>query len=436
MERKIRHGSNCIGEVLNFLLFVLFERFIFVAISWPVPDFGRMLLPLAVPLFFYAVRCLVHRFRLFLPLHILPIVFMAMVYGRNLPEKIVFTAAVFIQFWISMTVRIAILTRPERSDYGLRVVPPPPVVIISALLLLIKNETKPAGLLIVYILLYLLYFYLTHYTYYVEVNKRTAAASSVREIFTADFYLVGGFTLISGLIMAAAAGHEYLSGAGAWLMGIIAKVISAMMKLANLLIPPSLVEIAEEADQPREFEAAMPGEVKSRLDRILDLLFNLIGIIILLIIIGAIIYGLFRLIRAAFAKRGPTGLFHETAAGDIVERLERKRRPKRERNGGRFRPPEEQIRRIFRAVMLKRMSADQEAAGEDFARRTAREMQGLFAAEEEAARDFIGLYEKARYAAGNCTAADVRAVRKLARRLNTVKTGTNAYDSGKDLRKL
>ncbi|MDR2888982.1 MAG: hypothetical protein LBV33_03970 [Lachnospiraceae bacterium] len=439
MEKKIQHIRNGIAELLVYLIFAMVEQFIFVVLFGKAPGFWRLFFPLIVPLLFYVVRCRIHRFWLFLVLHLLATILMSIFYGRTIVEKVILGIATFIQMIISLSIRIAVFTSPERKDYGVHVVSPVASLIFATILLLIRSESGLAPFVIVYIIGYFIYYYLTQYIHYIGMNKRTTGTIPVNEIFKTDLYLVGGFTIICGIMMAGIAGRSNQTGLFGVVLQLVRQIFFSLFNLINAILPSPFINSVTQ-DQPlpaNDIYGMLPVEGPSWFVYFLNGLFLLIGIALMLLLLAVGIYGIVVLFRAVFAKQvGPGQQIYQSEVGDTVERLERKSRSEKG-EGGYARTPEEKIRKAFRNCMLRGLGRKPEQEMVKWLHSaTARELLVYFNG-EEGINKFIELYEKARYTKGLCTNDDVREARRLARRVNvTIKTGSNAYDSGKEVRKL
>ncbi len=428
MERKILHIKNCIAEVMNYLLYVMAELAFFSAFTGEKPNVFRFMIPVAVPLFFYLVRCRVHRFWLFLLIHLLPFVWIIFGYGDSISQKFVFFLVAMIQVMVSLYIRITLFSDPNRIDYGIHPAPPPLAVGMGVALLLFNDKLGVAGteltliqIVIIFMLLYFVCLFMDNFLHYTEMSRKTTGNIPMKSIFLVDFAVVGGFAGICVIMMAAFADRSLGKALGEFIKRIMRAVLIFFIYVINFissLFKDSPMEELPPSEQINMMPKAVTGN--SLLAQIIDMLLTVIGTALAIAFAGAAIYGLVMLIKRAFAYRKEDKLAQEDESGDIIEKLERKKKSNDTgRLSGWFKTPDEKIRKIFLVTLRKKCRQKTDQDWERLLRYgTARECLALFGEDGgETALSFIHIYEKARYAKEECTAADAKEAARLAKGL-------------------
>ena len=453
LEKIINHSKNCIAEVANYLLFVMGEAALFSFFPDQAPRPGIICLLGLVPLLFYLIRCKIHKFWLFALLHIIPLVLILGAPFGHLAQSIVFFAVALVQAILSMSVRIAVYTHPERSDYGMGLASPIVAVIIAAAIYLLRGVAIIPLLTMAFIACFFLDRFLKHFIHYTDMSRRTTGHMPTKSIFAACALLVGGFTLLVIIMMGGFAGRLFIVRIGAWLLELLRLFIVWLIGLIVIKEQVAEMSLMGEGEVP-----PIPGEITELAEEgthilveILNVLFSVFATIVTVALVVGLIYGLVQLIRAAFRRRArESAQAVDKKKGDIIEKLPRREKagPKRARV---FLSNDEKIRRIFAATMSRQSRKRPADAGvyRIVKSSTAREMLGLFVTPESSVtpqcsnagppesselprrvsrikdlRDdginpaaLISLYEKARYAAESCDNADARTARKLARQI-------------------
>ncbi len=423
MERKIFHVKNCIAEVLNYLLYVMTELVLFSLIGVENPTFLRFAFPVVIPLFYYLVRCLVHRFWFFLLLHLLPFIGIILGYGDSVTQRVIFLLAAILQAIVSLYIRVTLRSDPNRKDYGIHEVPPLLAVGIAAGLIMLNGnggkestERLLMQMMIIFFVVYFICLFLDKFLYYTEMSKKTAGNVPIKAILSINFAIVGGFAGICAVMMAALADRNFARFLSELVKRILWEILVLLYYLVRLIKP-----IMKDNPVKKEtWEFAEMGTGNNVLAKIIDFLMTVLGIVLLVAFAAAVVYGVIKLIKWGFAYRNKdTAKEGEGSGGDIVEKLERKKSHYLNRRGGWFKTPDEKIRKIFETALQKRYKQKADPEWERvLCYGTARECLLLFGEEdEEAARVLVNIYEKARYAKDVCTAEDVREAARMAKKL-------------------
>lgn len=419
MEKYILHIKNCIAEVLIYLIFIMVEIVFLVAYGKEDPGLFRLVIPVTIPLFYYLVRCMVHRFWLFLLLHILPLGVIIIGYGDSVIQVIIFTLAALIQAALSLNIRVKTFTDPDRFDYGSVTLSPIEIMGMSIGLYLMSRADELLYPILFYILLYFIYLYLGHFLHYVDMNRRITGDIPEKSIFVTNFGFVGVFTVISALVMIGFADIGFLKAG----LRVIIQWLGYIVRFLLSLIPFRMEESKPPEPPPvNEFVEAGSGS-GTLFARILEILLIVFGMAAVLIFVAILVYMVIRLLRRTFGFRydakAPDG---DDTEKDIVEKLEhRKSERKRTSFAGLFKTPEEKIRRIYWKVLQKRIKIKAEPEEKSLLRYgTARECLALLREDDGDGFLLVKIYEKARYGYKACSEEDVKEARRLARRLADV----------------
>ncbi len=421
MEIKILHLKNCIAELLVFLIYIMFEQVIFVMLDGDRPGGLQLGMLFAIPLFYYLVRCKVHRFWLFMLLHILPPAMLIIGYREQTVYAVVFAIAALLQAFSSLNIRIKFVTDQEQFDYGYTALSPAGMVGIGLLLYFISRADVLIYPVLFYIVVYFLYIYLRHFLHYMDLNKIITGNIPEKSIFAINFSFVGGFTAVSALFMIFFSDIAFFSSA-----------LRSFMQWLGYLIRFLLSRSAAESPEIKEEELPLPSAEDMLTEasstpfwaEVLEIMMTVIVVVFLLALAAAAIYLLIKLIQRVFGN-GSTerGADDEETKKDIVEKLKRNKSGKDPAGlSVLILSPEEKIRKIFRKVLQKQDKTAPPPQEEKGLLRygTARECLALLHAGSDDAKSLAQIYEKARYGFVPCTASDVREARRLARRLTDV----------------
>jgi hypothetical protein len=416
MLQIIAHLKNCLIEIQNYLLFIMVELMIFGYFLDKQPAWFNYLVLGTIPIACYFIRCFIHRFWLFALLHLVPLVLVFGTFADLLVERIVFTFAVVVQIIISLAVRIAVYTQPERASYGGTATLPIIAVAMGAFFFLLKGPESLIVLTISFIALHFLERYLGQFLYYIDINRRTTGNMPLKEIFILDFPIVGGFTLITVLLMLSVAVRESLGRFVSWLLLLLRDLLRWLISLI-----PSGAATEEEmlAEEPLPDMLSglpeTPGDVagSNLLLQALEIAMAILLVAVVVILVVGAVLAAVALVKAVFKLRlRGKNIAEDDVNRDLIEILKRpKRVAKPKRKHLLFRSADEKIRALFAATMLKQAQNNMRY----FPLQTATpcELLALFEEEREAASVLVGLYEKARYAKESCTNADFRLAKKI-----------------------
>lgn len=422
MNRKIRSAAGLVAELLISLLVFTAGYVIIEDLAGIQCSVWELWLFFPVPLFYYILRKYCRNLPIFLLLHVMPAWGMISLYQGQIVKKVVMSGIVLLHAALSVHKRITSDSREMEAVF-----PPGAAGVFLALYLIDsiqgngQNGAFVLQMLIFYVAGYFLYLYFRQFLHYVDVNNRTTENIPVDHVFYSSLSLAGGYTVIALLLLTVCSNREWMDGLGRTLRKGIRAVISALLSFM-----PGEIQIQVEQQQggggSMAFELPPPKE-PTLLGQILNTVLNVFVLILFLIVIGSAILMLVRFIYYGFYRREcrrkekEDGQDHE----DVVERIVKSNKQEKDKNASffqRFRSamtPEEKIRRLYRKAVKAGMSALAEgelAAG--FRGDTAREYcLTLFPEKEREACMFAGLYEKARYGAGECTGADVQQAKEL-----------------------
>ncbi|MDR2547451.1 MAG: DUF4129 domain-containing protein [Lachnospiraceae bacterium] len=455
MEKNITIVKNCIAEILNGIPHIIVALGIFSVIPDETPPLVFFPVMIVVPLILLFIRLQVHYLWLFNLLHIaLPFVIIFIFIGES-AWQIIFGLSALIQVVISYTVKVAANSRaahlaistaisenectaigeglPNEGeiptneslidfpiDYGSDAVAPMVTVAFAAIFYLLTGVSGLIFLLMISIALYFFYHYLTHYLVYNDMCRRTTGTVPSKDIFAADLSLVGGFTLITVILMALFAGREIMVGIGAWFLEWLRRFLTWLFALGNKGSQEMEVQELTLVEEAVEIGEMLPEiEMANRpFLVIVEAMVVILSIAVTAVIIVALVFTMVKLIKFAFGLRLRWVKTAEVEAEkDIVEKLRWQKRETRREKRKLFRSADEKVRRIFSDTICKRRIKWEKIHNNTcyFTAKdsTAREMSALFPEAKEEVEILVSLYEKARYAANTCTAADVRTARSI-----------------------
>lgn len=426
MDIKIIHLKNCIAELLVFLIYVMFEQVIFVMLNGDRPGRLQLGMLFTIPLFYYLVRCKVHRFWLFMLLHILPPAVLIIGFREQAVYAVVFAIAALLQAFSSLNIRIKFVTDQEQFDYGYTALSPVGIVGMGLILYFISRADILIYPVLFYIVVYFLYIYLRHFLHYMDMNKIITGNIPEKSIFAINFSFVGGFTAVSALFMIFFSDIEFFSSA-----------LRSFMRWLGYLIRFLLSRGAVESPEVKDEEPLLPSaddmftEASSTpfWAEVLEIIMTVIVVAFLLALAAVAIYLLIKLIRRVFGNgSSERGSDDEETRKDIVEKLKRSESGKATAGlSVLIKSPEEKIRKIFRKVLQKQGKTNPPPEEKGLLRYgTARECLVFLHADSDDAISLAYIYEKARYGDIPCTSSDVREAKRLARRLTDA--GNNSFN--------
>ena len=422
MVKVITHTKNCIAEVLNYLILICLEALILGNFARQWPGFFFFVVPVVIPLCFYVIRLHINRISVFLLLHILTIILFWFFYGETWGQKVVIAIVACTQAVKSLQIRVT------RQYWHSEVVLPAIAVAVMVGAYIVDQfmgitivSVAIMQIAIGFLFLYFLYYYLARFLDFINMNKRMIVNIPERQIFTSGGIMVGVFAVISGILIKTAADESFAKTVSAFMRRAVSMMIRFLFSLLEFMNPYQFDIQAEESAQEIVQEIPLEQVETSVWAELVDRLLVLGGMVITICLIGSIIYGLIRLIQKAFAYRNRQNTADEAGGyKDLVEKIEKRSRNKQGQR--QFEPgasPEVKIRRIFQKIVKKKLKGKKEdmltACRESS---TAREYEFLFeGAQQEPLKEFISIYEKARYSHGDCTKEDVKRAKALAAQL-------------------
>ena len=424
MNRRIEILRNITAELLNYLLVCSGAYIVIADFAKMEPPVGTLILLAAIPLFFYGLRERCDKLWLFLVLHVLPPLLLLFCYKESAVLKVVFAAIILLYVFLSIGKRI------HSTGRGMEAAAPPAAAGVYFALYLLdgaqgggENGTLLLQLLICFAAGYFIYYYLRQFLSYVDINARTTENIPVKNVFYSSAGLAAGFTAVAFCLITVCANRSLIERISAALKSLIRKVLSLIqLKPSEVNIEPDLT--------PKQGGGGFPGlgeEVElSLFMQIMDVVLTLATFALILFVLVSGVIALSRIIKESFSRKGYKQKFVETEVADKVERISRKEERAGERKQSlterwkQVTSPEERIRRIYKKAVLKSVpSWEGEKREELLFGATARECcLELFGGSMEEAREFIGLYEKARYGRAMCRQTDVGRMKELAEKLH------------------
>lgn len=424
MNRYLTFAGNILAEILNYIIIVSLQVLIFFDFLKRWPGSIRVACLVLIPVCYYLARSLCNHAGLFFLIHLLPVLGVIMLYGRETSEKVVFGGTAILLALISISKKLS------RKPAGAEVILPPAAAgIFFAVYLADGLQGKGAcgdylmQLMSLYMLLYFLYFYFMQFLKYMEVNNRTTEHIPINRAFHLSFGLLAGYIGILAIVIFLLADRQLAdriaSAIGRMFKAVIAFLFSfyrgGEAKADTVLF--GAVTGEEAFSLPTE--AAEP----SFLAQILDVLLALVALIAAISLLIAVVIGFIRLIKGAFSVRKQKTSGKESEEGDRIESLilpERKEKKRRKESGfAPLRTPAQAVRRQYiRTLTHKYRVIREEKSRRLMQSGTARECSACFFKDKQAeAFEFAALYEKARYSKEECDREDVRQMKRLSAQL-------------------
>ncbi len=374
-------------------------------------------LPLGlIPLFFYIVRRRVTKFVPFVLLHASVLVILFAVPLEDMLVKFLCMAGGTGYAIYSFYLKIK--DEGTLSDRGCSA---PVLVGIPAALLFLQHVQKAHQWdsyyyipLIISLGLFFLVHYISKYLNFLVVNESSASHIPAREIFRSGMGLALGYTLFGVLVLTLTSHLEWL--AAAW--NAVKRGFTAILRFLLGLIPDSSASqeiIREEAAQGQQGmpEQLLPAGKSGLFWVILEYIAE--GAVIIGIT-AAIIWGLVKLgrwlsfiVRNRFGQTAGEKNLYQSSQTDVREKCTLAKNT--EFSGTRakelfgFLQPGERIRNLYRKRLLELHKYTPEDQLNNST--TPRECISMLGSEEP-----VLLYEKARYSNQECTAEDVRSMRR------------------------
>ena len=421
MSRRIETAGNIIAEILNYMPLIALQAILFHDIVNWQPGLLHLLVPVFLPVLFYLMREFCGSRILFFGIHILVPWLYVVLWGRNLPEKVIFGAsAAFVSI-------LSIHRRLSREGMGGEVIIPIAAAGMFCALYLLdayqaqgQNAEFLTVLMICYALLYFLYLYLMRFLQYMDVNHRTTGNIPMNRAFGTSFGMVVGFLGISAVAICLGADGRLFDMLG----GLIRKGLLTALSFLVSLLPRGGEEAQEIITQTAHNGGGMMMLMEEEsgptfLSKLLDGLFFLVSAAITAAACGAVILAFVRLVNAAFGGRIKRTAREQAQGEDRVEKMARPRREREKKSGETVffaaRTPQQIMRRLYYVSLRRKYYSKRDEKEERLIRSgTARECcKGLFRDKERPAEEFARLYERARYGKESCTREDAKQMKRL-----------------------
>ena len=420
MSRIIRIINHIWAECLNyfFVATIIAVYYLLSAKQWP--PIWKLVLFAPFPIWLYFLRGKCRWAVPFFAGHILPIPIMIGFYNGDFMQNF------FVTVLLCIFAGISIKKRFTGHKMGMAAAYLPAVVgtfFTLYMLDVIVGEGKSFAYLInatfLYCAGYFVYTYFAGYEKYVDINNRTAENIPEGRAFRVSFSMAGTFTGIILLFVYLLTDRETIDALVVAVQDFLLNLIRSLVSLIKP-IPPTSEPMPVQAEEMLPMMEEMPKD--SLLGKILLAIISaVIAVIISVVVIMAII-GLVKAIREAFSLRKGKGgkRFLQEQESDKVEFLfKRSERKFSKRRGGESDSDttySRQIRKIYEKTLWQKYKIlKEEKTGKLLKEATARECcLQMFKDREEAALRFAQLYEKARYAKGQCERAHVKEMKKCA----------------------
>lgn len=358
------------------------------------------------PLIMFIIRCKVNRFYIFALLHVgIAGLVLGLLYIPSFRGGVCVVAAfVYAALSLRMQMKGRLYSEP---------IPLPVGVAVSAVAILLQHHQGTDSwdayytiTLIGTIVLFFIIFYLQHYLDFLAVNQSSAGYLPASEMFRSGLGLTLGYTLPGAAVL-------FISTHFTWLSDILHYVKDFLIWLLRLLLSnlsqgtPEEDEIINQVvDTP--IDNVLPGGEPFWL---LEVLWQILGCIILAAVIVVLTKLLFKFIRwlhAYLVMHRAKEDVQEENAFDVREKcdLEKNTEKKKENFFGSF-SYRERIRKLYKKKLLSASIQMSEQEKNRLAYDTAREWE-----EKLKTKGMAALYEQARYSDREVTGTDVKKMRE------------------------
>lgn len=431
MERRLKTISELLTIGLNFMVILGLETAADVIVGGLSAPLYALMLPLLLPVIFYAARRWAGNLLFFLLIHgaaAYGLVYLANFTPFPLLWKIVFAVVSGIYVIASLRIR---LTYQEDGEGELT---PGFMAAVAAVLFLVCSYLgSDAGcsrilwLALLWLPGHWIRMYLDNFLDYMRMNRQAAGAMPEERILRGGILAAGIYSIVSLAVLAACAQTSLV----AWMSEMVRKAGFSALKLFFFLL--SLLPETKEEPLPAAQEAvenmsgmALPAAEEAPMWlQILDKILVTAVAVLILAGLAVLLVMLVRYVIRSFYGR--ERIKKEIRRDDFVEeeeRLSQKKETSKMRLpviGG---TPSQRVRKIFKRT-VKAAFPDQDNV--ELAAKTVRELAQLcIGAQEESAQAgaekkreawaaLTALYERARYTESQVTAEDVREAGKLSR---------------------
>ena len=419
MNRRLEVIANGLAECLNFILLAAIETVLLLNFMKLWPQMWRIMVPMLAAVFFYFLREKCRNVLLFFAGHLLPVILVAAMLGDTVYERTLLAIGVVILAGMSIRRQLS-----GSEDKGTEAVP---VIAAAGLFLGLYLLDYGAGegaasvyllqMLFGYLAGYFVYAYITGFLNYIDVNNRTAEHIPEKRAFGVSFGMMAVFTFVSLLFTFLMTNRELIEKTGRAIRELMMRII----RFLTSFLPeyePGAVEVQRTTQISGE-KIVLPAGETSWIVQIMDVILTLFALGIIILFVGNLILTLYRMIKNA-SWGSSIREKKEKEEEDKIESIFLSERQKRktEKKSGLFavKNYNEQIRRLYYKTIWKKYQVlKEEKTAKLIKESTPRECcNQLFAEHKEAARLFVALYEKARYAKQECTKEEVRQMKNCA----------------------
>lgn len=420
MSRIIRTINYILAECLNYFFVATIIAVYYMIAFKEWPSIWKLVLFAFFPIWLYFLREKCREAVLFFAGHISPIPIMVGFYNGDSIQKF------FITVLLGIFAGISIKKRFTGHKMGITAAYLPAVIGAFFVLYLadaIVGEGKSFAYLInatfLYCAGYFFYTYFAGYEKYVDINNRTTENIPEVRAFQVSFSMAGTFTGIILLFVYLLTDRETIDALVVafrdFLLNLIRSLVSYIKPTP--ITPEAMTDLIKEVP-------ILPGEMPR--DSLLGKIFLAIATAVITVIISVvaimIIIGLVKAVREAFSIRKTKSgkYFLQEQENDKVEflfkRSERKSEKRDETESGFDNNYSRQIRKIYEKTLWQKYKVlKEEKTGKLLKEATARECcLQIFSEQKETALRFVQLYEKARYAKGQCERIHVKEMKKCA----------------------
>lgn len=429
MERSLNAIVDVLAICLNFMVILGLEIVADVSFGKEQTPLYALLLPVCLPLAFYAARKWVRNLALFLAVHaaaVWALIYLADLFPFPLLWKIVFGALGVLYAAISFRIR---LTQNDDGEEELTAGFMAVMAVGEFFLCSYLGSDNGCAVILWLALLWLpghwMRAYLRNFLGYMEMNRQSAGAMPEKRIFRGGVTAVG----ICGGLALALLSLCARTPLVAWMSKLVRKCGFALLRLLFLFL--SLFPAGQEEDVPAAEEVVQQEQMMMYLPeaeeapvwmQILDkVLVTAIAVLLLAGIVALIVLLVRYVIRSFYGREREKREVCQEGFVEEEERLGETGEGFPEKLPALLGTPAQKVRRIFKRT-VKSAAKGREDAG--IAARTARELAAWCANAEGAPsarinewEELAALYERARYTEAEVTREDVHKAGRLSHRI-------------------
>lgn len=415
MIRICEIAENCMAELLNYMLVLGAQLLLLAGFTAGEPEVGRLLLQAAIPLFYYFLREKCNSIPLFFFLHVIPVGVSYFLLGTGISEKIILTLGALVLAVLSISRRMFSEERGMRAAN--------PIVTMGLLLVFYLFDMAQMGgnvggylfrMAVFFSVGYFLYYYFNRAIAFLKISNMYIEGVPVKKVLFTAFGMVSGFSAAAFVVINLITNREWLD----WISRWISRMLHSLLSAAVIHVPETENPVEDFSFAKMEYDYLGTSSEASEWTVILDVILKTAGSLLFLAFLIFLVAAAFRLLGKAFGMKKKQETLRDVTEEDRIEKLDKREKKKSGTREWKLfgSTPEQKIRKLYYKTMMKKYSIlKEEKTKKLLTKGTARECcRTMFGDEGAQAEQFVHIYEKARYGAEDCSAADVKKMKEYA----------------------